>query len=161
MSGRKHPAPPPRRAARGVLALGLTLAALTACGDDEPDAAGATDGPAAASTSAAAPSPPLAPSTETGTAEAESVTVTAVDFEFRVDEDSFTAGAYEITLVNEGDSTHDLVVERDGQEVAAADAIDPGQTATLQVTLEPGEYVFYCSVGNHRAMGMEVTVTVT
>jgi plastocyanin len=29
------------------------------------------------------------------------------------------------------------------------------------VTLEEGEYVFYCSVGNHRNMGMEVTVQVT
>jgi plastocyanin len=161
LSGRTHPAPLPRRAARGVLGLGLVLAALTACGDDEPDAAGATDEPAAASTTAATPSSPVAPPTGSGTAAAESVTVTAVDFAFEVDEDSFAAGAYEITLVNEGGSTHDLVVERDGQEVAAADAIDPGQTATLQVSLEPGEYVFYCSIANHRAMGMETTVEVT
>ena len=39
--------------------------------------------------------------------------------------------------------------------------IGPGDSTTLTVDLEPGQYVFYCSVGNHRGMGMEVTVTVT
>ncbi len=76
-------------------------------------------------------------------------------------EDSFSAGSYTIEVVNEGNATHDLVVERDGADVAATENIAPGQSATLTVTLEAGEYVFYCSVGNHRAMGMEVQVTVT
>jgi uncharacterized cupredoxin-like copper-binding protein len=31
----------------------------------------------------------------------------------------------------------------------------------VEVSLQPGEYVFYCSIGNHREMGMEVAVTVT
>jgi plastocyanin len=31
----------------------------------------------------------------------------------------------------------------------------------VSVALAPGEYVFYCSVGNHRAMGMELTVQVS
>jgi plastocyanin len=29
------------------------------------------------------------------------------------------------------------------------------------VTLESGDYVFYCSIGNHRSMGMETTVSVS
>jgi plastocyanin len=29
------------------------------------------------------------------------------------------------------------------------------------VDLEPGTYVLYCSIMNHRAQGMEVTITVT
>jgi uncharacterized cupredoxin-like copper-binding protein len=53
------------------------------------------------------------------------------------------------------------VVERDGTDVASSDRIAPGQSTTVSVALEPGEYVFYCSIGNHRAMGMELTVTVT
>ncbi|MGY1915940.1 multicopper oxidase domain-containing protein [Blastococcus sp. SYSU DS0973] len=28
------------------------------------------------------------------------------------------------------------------------------------MTLEPGTYVFHCSVSNHRSMGMEVSVKV-
>jgi uncharacterized cupredoxin-like copper-binding protein len=53
------------------------------------------------------------------------------------------------------------VVERDGEGVAASDAIGPGESTTLAVTLDPGQYVFYCSIGNHRTMGMEITVEVT
>ena len=53
------------------------------------------------------------------------------------------------------------MVEQDGADVAKSDKIGPGESTTFRVTLEPGTYVFYCSVGNHRAMGMEVTVTVT
>jgi plastocyanin len=76
-------------------------------------------------------------------------------------EDSFAPGEYTIEVVNEGNATHDLVVERDGADVAASDTIGPGESTTLTVTLEAGDYVFYCSVGNHRAMGMETDVTVT
>lgn len=52
------------------------------------------------------------------------------------------------------------MVERDGEDVAASDTIGPGESTTLTVTLDEGEYVFYCSIGNHRSMGMEVTVQV-
>ncbi|TQN42002.1 plastocyanin [Blastococcus colisei] len=170
MSRRNHPAPRSARAVRGVLVAGLALVALTACGEDEPDgvgeepAAGSTSAAATASASAAT-SVPASASTAAEPApaesESESVTVTAVDFELQVDEDSFSAGSYEVTLVNEGGSTHDLVIERDGEVVAAADGIDPGQSTTVTVTLEPGEYVFYCSIADHRAMGMETEIGIT
>jgi uncharacterized cupredoxin-like copper-binding protein len=75
--------------------------------------------------------------------------------------EEFAAGSYTFEVVNDGSATHDFVVERDGDDVAGTDTIAPGSSTTLTVDLEPGEYVFYCSVGNHRAMGMEVTVTVT
>ena len=56
----------------------------------------------------------------------------------------------------------DLVIEdASGAEVAASEVIAPGQSGTVEVSLQPGEYVFYCSIGNHREMGMEVAVTVS
>lgn len=159
MSHPTAPARRPRRAAGAVLAL--AVAVLTACGDDDPEPDAATT-PAATTTTGAAPPPTTGTAPTAGDpAEAESITVTAVDFAFELDEDSFSAGSYEIRLVNGGGATHNLTVERDGADVAGTDAIDPGQETTLTVTLEPGEYVFYCSIGNHRAMGMEVTVVVT
>jgi plastocyanin len=71
------------------------------------------------------------------------------------------AGEIEIEVTNDGDASHDLVIERDGEDVAATEILSSGGSETLTATLEPGEYVFYCSVGNHRSMGMEITVTVT
>jgi plastocyanin len=145
------------RLARGVAVLAVTLAALTACG-------GGDDG-ATATTSAATSSPEAGESAPTGgtsaPAETQSITATEADFSITLDRDDLTAGAYDIEVVNDGSATHDLVVERDGDDVAASDDIAPGASTTLSVTLEPGEYVFYCSIGNHRAMGMELTVTVT
>ena len=148
------------RPARGLAVLAVVLAALTACGGD--------DGTDAAAGSTAAPSAgaeaPTSASAPAGSAEAgASQTVTATEGEMFIElsEDSFAAGSYTFEVVNDGSATHDFVVERDGGEVASTDTIPPGTSTTLTVDLEPGEYVFYCSVANHRAMGMEVTVTVT
>lgn len=147
-------------AAAAVLLLAL---GLSACGgSEEPDAASGTSSEPAASSDASSPSSsPAASSPSAPAPESEAVTVTASDFAFSVDEDSFAAGEVEFTLVNDGSSTHDLVVERDGEDVAAASAVDPGQTSTVTVTLEPGSYVLYCSIADHRAMGMETTVEVS
>jgi uncharacterized cupredoxin-like copper-binding protein len=146
------------RPARGLAVLAVALAALTACSDGGEDAAGT------ATTSAAAPT-----AAETGSAaptsgdDAESRTVTATEGEMFIElsTEEFAAGSYTFEVVNDGSATHDFVVERDGDDVAATDSIAPGASTSLTVDLEPGEYVFYCSVGDHRAMGMEVTVTVT
>jgi plastocyanin len=145
---------PRRRSARGAAVAVLAVAApRTAVGHGNSSWSG---GPPPTSESSSA-----GETTESAPAETETIAVTAVDFSFEIDEDSFAAGTYEITLTNDGGATHDLVVERDGADVAGSEQIGPGETATFEVTLEEGEYVFYCSVGNHRSMGMEVVVQVT
>lgn len=140
--------PIPRTA--GALVLALALASLTACGG------GSSSTGATASTSSPATSSGAGSSAAT-----ESLTATEADFTIALDRDGLTAGTYEITVNNDGRATHDLVVEQNGADVASTDSIAPGDTATLTVTLDPGEYVFYCSIGNHRAMGMELTVQVS
>ena len=170
-----HPTRSTRRSAALVLAVGVGL--LSACSDDggsggPADAAAtstasesaatssaAPESSAAAETSIAAPAPPAtAAPTE---AEAQTLTATEGEMYIELSEDSFSPGEYTIEVVNEGNATHDLVVERDGEDVTATENIAPGESATLTVTLEEGDYVFYCSIGNHRAMGMEIPVTVS
>jgi plastocyanin len=73
---------------------------------------------------------------------------------------SAPAGTVEITLVNEGAAQHDLVIEELG-DLELIPLVDPGDTVTGSVDLEPGTYTFYCSVPGHRAAGMEGTLTVT
>jgi uncharacterized cupredoxin-like copper-binding protein len=45
-------------------------------------------------------------------------------------------------------------VDKDGPVVA------PGSTSTIQVTLKPGKYEYYCPVPAHKAAGMKGTLTV-
>lgn len=151
-----------RPAARlGATALLAGLLTLTGCGSSDED----SSSPAASSSqtsSSSAPSSstggaPSAPA-ETGTTAA---TASLVDFGIELSETGMAAGEYEFEVTNDGDASHDLVIERNGEDVAATEALDSGGSETLAVTLEPGEYVFYCSIGNHRSMGMEITVTVT
>jgi plastocyanin len=145
----------------GAVAAALAVAVLTGCGSSDPD----TDAGAATTSAAAEETPessaPAEETSESEAAETQAIEVTSVDFDYELAEDSFTAGTYEITLTNEGGASHNVVVERDGEDVASSEVIGPGETSTFEVTLEEGEYVFYCSVGNHRGMGMEVPVEVT
>jgi plastocyanin len=148
---RTRSATPARAPLAAVAAL---LVALGACGGD-PDA-GDTGGAAQASTTA-----PTESGQPAGDGAGQSITVTQTDFEIDLPEDTFAAGEYVFEVVNDGGSTHDLVIARDGEVVTGTEGADPGGTSTLTVTLEPGEYVLYCSIANHRAMGMETTIEVT
>src|SRR5215218_6404254 len=97
----------------GAVALAITMAFLTACGGDSVE-------PEATATSAETSSDSAAPAGDT-----ESITATEADFTISLDEDSLSPGSYEITVNNEGDATHDLVVERDGEDVAGTEEIQP------------------------------------
>jgi plastocyanin len=71
---------------------------------------------------------------------------------------SASAGSVTIKLVNESDNPHAIEVEGNGVE-EESETITGGETE-LTVDLEPGEYTFYCPVGQHRQNGMEGTLTV-
>ena len=153
-----------RRAAALVLALGIGL--LAGCSSDDEatstaDAAPSSTAEAAPSSSAEAGSSTPAPaSSSPAEAESETVAVTEGEMYIELSEDSYASGSYTFEVVNEGDMPHDFVVERDGEDVAATEVLQPGQSATLTVTLEEGDYVVYCSVGAHRAAGMETPIAV-
>jgi plastocyanin len=140
------------------------VSALAACGGSSGSGSTSTGGAAATSTSAASTSTSATSASAAGTAGnqqvAQELIATEADFSIALDKD-VVAGDYVITVVNRGKATHDLVIEQGGNDVAASGTIAPGQSTTVAVNLTPGEYIFYCSVGNHRAMGMELTVQVT
>ncbi|RZU32552.1 cupredoxin domain-containing protein [Blastococcus saxobsidens] len=151
------------RPAASALLLAGTLAVTAACGM-ESDTGSAAPAPSSSSPSSSSPSSstasePAAPSAPESAV--QTITATEEDFSISVDQDSVPAGSYEIEALNSGGASHNLIVERDGEDVAATEILSPGGSETLTVDLEPGEYVFYCSVGAHRSMGMEITIEVT
>lgn len=76
------------------------------------------------------------------------------------DQTELTAPAGEVTiqLMNDSGTPHNVEIEGNGVE-ETSETITEGMTE-LTVTLEPGEYEFYCAVDGHKDAGMEGTLTV-
>lgn len=63
-----------------------------------------------------------------------------------------------IVFTNDGNLPHNLVIDDLGVTTAT---IVPGKSDTIEFTAEnTGTFTFYCSIGTHRAQGMEGTVEV-
>ena len=62
-------------------------------------------------------------------------------------------GTYAFDVVNDGQVAHALEIEGEGIE-EETETLEPGERATLTVTLEAGEYELYCPVGDHADRGM-------
>lgn len=86
-------------------------------------------------------------------------TFVAVDIDWESVPEELPAGDVTLEIDNQGAIHHNLVVEELGDELVAE--ADGGQTDSGTVTLEAGEYTFYCSVAGHRAAGMEAVVPVS
>jgi plastocyanin len=136
---------------RLLLLLLTTLAlvvALAACGGDDDDEG--SDEPAAEETTGGA-----------GGGDAVTIMLAAdPGGDLAFDQTELTAAAGEVTIefTNESGIPHNVEVEGNGVE-EVSDTITEGSTS-LTLTLEPGEYEFYCAVPGHREGGMEGTLTV-
>ncbi len=86
------------------------------------------------------------------------VTVTGQNFSFSPDTIEVKKGdKVKITFKNSG-GTHDFIIDAFN---VATKRITSGQEETVQFTADKaGQFEFYCSVGNHRDMGMKGTLTV-
>lgn len=88
------------------------------------------------------------------------LTVVAVDIDFPEKQvQTANGGGILVNYVNEGDIFHTWVVE--GLEDALKLETPGGATDSGVISLEPGDYTFYCDVPGHRAAGMEASLTVT
>ncbi|MGH3775989.1 MAG: cupredoxin domain-containing protein [Pseudonocardiaceae bacterium] len=134
------------RLTRLVTAATLAVAALllTACG-------GGSGGSSSPTTPGMPPMTGGAP-----------MTVTAVekDFSIELSETSFRPGTHAFRVENQGSNPHDLRIKGPGVASAGSRVINSGGTTELTVTLQPGTYEVWCSVDNHRARGMDTTITV-
>jgi plastocyanin len=69
------------------------------------------------------------------------------------------AGKLTVKFDNPSSVPHGVTVEGNG--VDAASDVVTGADTSFSVTLEPGRYTFFCPVGDHRAQGLEGTLTVS
>jgi plastocyanin len=70
-----------------------------------------------------------------------------------------SAGKITVKFDNPASIPHGVTIEGNG--VDAASDVVTGSNTSLTVDLKPGKYTFYCPVGDHRAEGMQGTLTVS
>jgi plastocyanin len=89
------------------------------------------------------------------------VQVSAKEFSYTLSRVQAHPGQATIELANYGQDPHDLRVQRVGaRHIAGLPAVAPGAHADLTLTLRPGRYLFWCSLANHRQLGMRGTLVV-
>ena len=87
--------------------------------------------------------------------------VSATEYNFGLSRHSIKAGRALIELANFGEDPHDLRLRRvGGKKIWGTRVVAPEATATLSVKLPPGRYKLWCSLGDHRALGMEAGLLV-
>jgi plastocyanin len=146
----------------GLLAVALTLAACGG-GDDESSSSGSE----ATATETATPA-------ETATEDSgggggggggggETLSLAAPeDGSLKFDKTELDAKAGNVTIDfdNPSSTPHAVTVEGNGIEEKGTKTVTMDK-ASVTLDLEPGEYEFYCPVGNHRSAGMEGKLTVS
>jgi uncharacterized cupredoxin-like copper-binding protein len=95
---------------------------------------------------------------ETGTG-SNTVDVTLTEYQIDMPT-TLQAGPTTFAVSNTGTVTHGFEVEGQGIEEELETELQPGDSGTLEVDLEPGAYTIYCPVNGHRGLGMELSVTV-
>ena len=141
-----------------VMGTVAATAVLTAC----------SSGGSGDSSSAAIASTPSSPSSSPGGASAgagagsapQTVTVSATEFTLALPTTTFSPGTYTFRMSDDGHATHAIEIKGPGVDGKTSDTAGPGGTASLTVTLQKGSYTMWCPIANHRAEGMQTTLTV-
>lgn len=137
---------------RSLIAALLCVPLLAGCGgDDDDDGAGDAGGGATTT----------AETTPAETAEAD-LEMTVGEKPLRFDRKSYTAEAGDITISFSADTRigHNVRVQPADKpcctkhDRGGTDTVSDGQTATATVSLKPGKYTLYCSLGGHWQGGM-------
>jgi len=86
--------------------------------------------------------------------------LSATQLQLQLSRPSLPAGAAIVEQYNAGSDPHNLILERQGQVAFAFDTLDPGGDQRRTVVLSHGTWTLYCSLPNHKDLGMQATLTV-
>jgi hypothetical protein len=89
--------------------------------------------------------------------------VVAKEFSLTLSRGTLHPGPVIVQLVNYGEDAHDLRLRRNapGSRVYAIPPVQSGGDASIRLTLKTGTYLLWCSLANHRELGMWATLKVT
>lgn len=143
---------------RSILVLPLVAGlALAGCDAADQDAEDADD----ADTLATLPQDDTAAAARDATTagQGDTVEVRLTDFAIEMPM-RLPAGPTTFHVMNAGQAEHNFEVEGQGIEQELESNLAAGDTATMQLDLEPGTYTVYCPVGDHEDRGMRMELTV-
>ena len=86
--------------------------------------------------------------------------VTATQLQLQLSRPSLAAGTAIVEQYNAGSDPHNLILEKDGNVSFAYPTLDPGGDQRQTITLTHGTWTLYCSLLDHRSLGMQATLTV-
>jgi uncharacterized cupredoxin-like copper-binding protein len=87
--------------------------------------------------------------------------VGASEFHLMLSRPSVKAGVVQIELQNLGQDPHDLRVRKvGGKHTFIFPLTKPGARKSLSLNLKPGRYRLWCSLADHRALGMQAVLRV-
>jgi len=140
---------------RRIAVLAATAALLfAACGGDEEEPAATP-----AATEAATEAPTEAP-TEAAAGGAKLAIAADPDGAKKFTETELTADAGQVEIDFSNPSQVPHAVDIEGVDGAVTETVTGADAPPVTVDLKPGEYTFYCPVGDHRQAGMEGKLTV-
>jgi uncharacterized cupredoxin-like copper-binding protein len=89
------------------------------------------------------------------------VQVVAQEFSYTLSRRKVKAGKVIIELVNHGQDTHDLDIEKVGStHIFHFPKVEPGHYVDKELTLKPGNYRLWCAIADHNERGMHATLRV-
>jgi uncharacterized cupredoxin-like copper-binding protein len=89
------------------------------------------------------------------------VQIVAQEFSYSLSRRKVTAGKVIVELVNRGQDTHDLDIERVGStHIFHFPKVAPGQYVDKELTLKPGKYRLWCAIADHKERGMHAMLRV-
>jgi hypothetical protein len=87
--------------------------------------------------------------------------VSATEYHLTLSRPLVKAGVLEIELQNDGQDPHDLRLRRvGGTHTFSLPLTQPGKRRTLALQVRPGRYRLWCSIADHRALGMQTLLRV-
>jgi hypothetical protein len=90
------------------------------------------------------------------------VQIVAKEFSLALSRRTIVTGPAILELANFGEDPHDLKLKRQaaGAPTLTIPEVGPARQKQLRARLAPGRFVLWCSIADHRELGMEAHLTV-